>query len=670
MPNYDVQIGSTSDTGGTIGLMLYEETRSGKRLPKHIPSYWAPADPARAGSAPEDETWSDWKNGFGYSQPGIVNDGYQYFLNVDPRSPGMLMPAGAITEITTSGLGVTLGEITDSFSIGGDYYLLAGRYAVKILSGHSTVSTSTDLGSGVTFDKAVLARHSGTTYAWAGRSGGFSRFDGTTWTQTTSFSRGKIASVYWTTSDGVSVQRLVATDTVRSIVHCPLSTDPMTAGNWSASITVGEGAYSIGALTGAARHVYISTTGGVYDLDDLLETVALTPYYQDQLDDNNGLASYFWKSQSAAYVLYGAANGIDAVDVSQEMVSQNAASWALPGAALGIPNETPIWGRPTAWASDSGWVVCALWNGTDSYIIYGKPRADLGWDGPGEWVWHGAFAQYTNQKVTHLKPRTVNQSGVLSRRLWTATVPSDGSAGTRLFWQSLPTAPTARQDDDIGGAHTFATSSTLIFTPRDWREPSRQKTAIRADGASRDLAGGTHTLTLYVGEDSNDTFGDPIGVLNTSPKQEVGISDNAPQGLQLTPKLVAAGTAATPWTLLALTIRAAIDRELVEIFELDCWLENEQQLGYGGNAPQNDPEVTYARLKLKQNAVTSFKHPNGRTYTVLFEPTLRSDLVEIEQDHEPSQRSYGRRMTFSLRVLDEQAQFDLGLYDLDHYGSA
>lgn len=650
---YDVKL---TDSIGTLGLMLF----SSKAQPKVIRAGWSPADPSRAGTAPEDETWSDWKNGFGYSQPGLVSDGYAYGVNVDTRSPGMVHPAGLVTEVPLGGLGVTLGEISDSFTLGGHYYLLAGRYALKVASGYGSVTVATDNGSGNVFDKAVLAKYGGTVYAWCGRSAGFVRFDGTTWTTTTAVGFGKMATVFWTTTDGLSVQRLIGTDGPNSFKHCALTTDPMVAGNWSASVQVADGAHTVTSLTGFARHLYIGTVGGVYDVNDLLETLALTPYHAEAADEANGFALLAWDGQ----ILYGSTTGIDAVDVSQVGRRHDQANNILPGASLGIPNETPIWGRPVCFTTDAGWVVAALHNGTDSYLIYGKRRARLGYDGPGEWVWHGALAKLAGQRVSHLRTRSVTQSGVRSRRLWIATVPSDGSSGTRLYWQSLPLAPTGKQDADLGAAHRFATDWALTFTPRDWGEPSRQKIAIRADLASRNL-GAPNVASLYIAEDDDADFGSPLVAFSASPFSSAGLAATTPTALQLTPKLIGVGSATTPAIIRSLTLRAAIDRELVEVLELDVWFARENTLAHGGSDAHATPEDDYARLAAMQNQVVTFTDltdPTLPEYTVLVEPGLQSVKAQAEQ-HDSSARSWGRKVTVRLRVLDRPAQYDVSRYD-------
>jgi hypothetical protein len=658
--NHDVTLGG-------VPLMLYEDRRTRKQVTRT----WTAANPNVPSSPPFDEVWPDWKNGMGWSQPELgVQDGYSYGLNVDSRSPGILIPAGAVTEISLSGLGVTLGDITDSFSLSGHYWLLAGRYALKLDSGTGSPagvpSVANDFGSGHVLTNAVLARYSGTVYAWIGHTSpaAFSKFDGTTWTTTTSITRGLMGTVYWATTDGVSVQRLVATDSNHTIVHCPLTTDPFTGANWSSSIMVGEGAYSIGSLVGARRHIYISTLGGVYDMDDLQQTVPITPYHADEsAAQQNGRVSYFRNGS----ILYSTLQGLDAVDVRDTGQRHDEANWILPGAGLGIPNETPIWGWPTAITHDSNgdWTVIALFNNNDSYILYGKPRASLGFDGPSSWVWHGAFAKFTNQRVTHLKVRTVASD--LTRRLWIATAPSSGAAGTRLYWQSVPRSPTGWQDYVAGLGHTFATSTTIYMTPRVWNAPTRNKLPLRADIESPNVSA-TRTITLSVSADGD--AGTSIGTATTAPLSELAMHGAEVEGAKLQPVVTMTSTSDVPTRLDSLSIRAQVDAEQVQVFNFAAWLQREQMLNLGGPDPHATPEADEEAVFALQNTVTSFTdHRLGRSHVVLVDGNMRAVDTEIERD-DTGTRQYGTRIDIQARSLAIPARYSDGLsrYNSARYG--
>lgn len=649
MTTFDIRL---NDGVVDLPLMLYQDSRTRKE----IRTGWTPSS-----SGLTDYTYRDWKNGFGYSQPGIVNDGYSYGLNVDARSPGVVVPAGAITEVDLTGL-ANIGVISGSFSLGDHYYFLAGRTMVKVLNGYSTLSTVGDAGVGQFFITATVAKYSGTSYAWIGASNGFHRYDGTTLTSTTSFVRNRMSTVYWATTDGVTVQRLVATDTDFTVKHCPLTSDPMTSGNWSAAITVGEGVYPVNTLVSTGRHVYLSTPGGVYDLDDLGQTVNLSPYHIDSYSVYSGLACYY----SDGALLYGAATGIDAIDISQPGIKQGIANWAMPGASVGIPNETPIWGRPCAYTNDSGWVVAAIYNGTDSYIVYGKKRARLGFPGPGEWVWHGALAKFSAQLVTNMVVRTVNQSGVISRRLWIATQANGTALTSRLFYQSLPLTTTPRQDAIVGTAHRFATSWSLYNTPTDWNASTKNKIVTKGVFDTRALAETTNTMSLAVST-NEVTFGSTLGTVDESPIAELELASSEIEGSQITPLVTAVGTTTAPSVLRSLTLTAAVDPDADETFDFDVWLSREDRIGHGGARPHSTPEVDYADLALMRSRLVTLIDPTGTSYTALIETGMPGALQEIEQSPEGT-RGWGRKVNVRAQIVERPSRYGVDRYEVARYG--
>lgn len=648
--NYDVTL---NDGTVELGLMLYQDSKTRKQ----IRTGWTPSSPGL-----QEQTYRDWKNGFGYSAPGIVNDGYSYGLNFDGRSPGVAMPSGAITEVDISGL-ANIGPINDGFSLGDHTYFLAGRSLVKVLNGYSTVSVAADAGSGKRFTNATVAAYNGTSYAWIGGED-FNRWDGTTMTSAgtgSAYPHGPIGKVYWATTDGVSVQRLVGANTSFSVVHCPLTTDPMTSGNWSSSITVGEGIARVWVVISTGRHIYLSTNIGVYDMDDLGQTVNLAPYHADSTDVNNGVRSTYWDGA----ILYGAGTGIDAIDITQPGVAQGIANWAMPGATVGIPNQSPIWGRATAFTNDAGWVVAAIYNGTDSYIVYGKRRARLGFPGPGEWVWHGALAKFANQHVSYMTVRTVVDSGTPSRRLWIATgADANGTAPIRLYWQSLPLTTTARQDAIVSTAHRYATSWSLYNTPTTYGT-YKSKTAIDAIFDSRSL-GTSNTLALSISTDES-SYGSTLGTVDESPIATLALASNDVEGSQFTPLVTATGTATVPSVLHSLTLVSSVDPDPNEVFDFDVVISREMQTGHGGTPTHNSPEVAYADLALMQGKVVTLTDPMGTPYEAVIEAGLPGAIQEIDPSPEGT-RGWGRKVSVRAEIVERPSRYGIDRYGLAYYG--
>lgn len=616
---------------------------------------------------PDQHTYRDGKNGYGYSEPGIVEDGYAYASNdtldfgsgLDARSPGVIMPAGAITETDLSSF-TNIGAVSDSFVLGGSYYLLAGRLLIKVLSGYSTVSQVADLGAGGNlFDQVAVGRFSGTLYAWLGCTLGFAKYDGTTFTSTTSFVRDKMSSVRWDTTDGVAAQRLVSS-TGANYLHCALTTDPMTSGNWSATTPVD---YPVLRIVSTGRHAYLSTLGGVYDVDDLGQPVNLSPYTipDDRTSPNQGVAAYAWDGN----VLYGALTGLDAVDISQPGIKQQQANYILPGDAVGIPNETPIYGTVQAFTNDGGWVVASVYNGTDSYILYGKRRARLGFPGPGEWIWHGALAVYRSMNVNHLRVTAfINADGVLERRLWAGAVTHAGAI--RLFHQSLPVTTTARQDSLNSTPHRYGTAGTLYLTPTHFQSPGQQHSLTQGLIESRN-ADSTHTLALAASSDGG-SYGSTLLVADESPVEldaltSPGGTFSVTTGHQIAPKLTFTGTATTPTVLVSLSLWATTDPLADEVWDATVTLVREQDRNSGARPSHQNVERTYQLLVDMLGTIVTLTGPTGDTYTAVLEGALQGSWVKIANERDGA-RGWQREIGLRLRIVDRPARFGETLFGL------
>ncbi len=653
---WDVRFGDPDDVT-YLGLTLYED----RQTPKSVRSTFLPA--ASTGSPLEDVTVSDWSNGMGYSQPGLVRNGYAYGLGVDTRSPGLVMPSGEVAEMAINSV------ITDDVSIVGSFvyddvlYLVSTRYVFREIGTEWVIYNDQNV---ETFDgSAVVCDYAGSRVVFLGHAGGskLTKFDGSTFTTVMNHGYHSLAAVYWTTTDGVSVRRLVGATNTRTIKHCPLTSDPMSSASWSAAITVGEGEHDIKGMVSAGRHVYVLTNGGVYDLNELGETLALTPYQAELKEPYNGNRSRFYDK----YVMFNHAVGVDAVDVSDSQKRHVSPSWVTPGAEGGTPNETPVWGGMTASAIDGGWFVMAISDNRDGYVLYGKPREKVGVQGTSPWVWHGAFAKFSGETITHMRVRSTTTNGARARYLYIATAPYDGDGDPKIYRQSLPRSSSPKQEYDaiVAGTqtvpHRFGSSFTLVGSPIDWGEPTRNKIGLRLDLGTENLDTG-NAVSAYVDADGTAATA-PVGAATVSPLQSLTMVSDAPSGLQLTPRLVATGGPRNPPILRSLTFRAAIDREQIEVLEFDAWFVKGAAQNNGGHDVQMSDDVKWRLMAGLQNTVQEFQDPLDREYTVLVEPGITSVIKEIESPAY-GERGWGRKATVRLRVLDSGARYDTSeLYD-------
>lgn len=410
---------------------------------------------------------------------------YAFGIDVCTRYGGVVLPAGKRTAITTTTWAAG-GKLVASLWFNGDLYLFTQRYILKRTGGTGSLSQVADLGTTVRITSAtvynrqiVVGTEEQDGSLW--RSGLLrASSDGTTFSTGTMRAR-LLAVVYWVVG-GIGKTRLIATTSgtlaqdgtgqayyahsyVRSIFDATVTTET----NWTAPIKIGDASYDIVSIAAANKKVWFVKTEGICDVDQRGYSPNLTPQWKRKWKSTNGITSIYHDG----YVWASHHQGLDRIDTDSR-VRDDDPSWCQPG--YGLSNYSPIYGQIQHLTTDDGWLVAAVYNGTDSYVMYGKDRRRLsGVQGPTEVVWHGAECVIRGEQITYLE--VVSPPSAQPYML----IGTLSSGSFKLYSLSLPNAANAVQEiiaNLLYGpsyVHEFASSFKLFLSTRYWGDTSARK---------------------------------------------------------------------------------------------------------------------------------------------------------------------------------------------------
>lgn len=607
---------------------------------------YGPADAGQPvdGSRGVPITLGDFSSGMGASQAGDGDQGlYSYGTNVCTRWPRVVMPAGLATEISVTVSGAT--EITSSVEQDGHLYLLAGRYALKIANGTASATISTaDQDLGAAFLSADAVNFDGNAYV--GGTGGFiwKLATGGTWSQSADTKLKHLATVYWEHAangaggfDTVGSERLVGTDVLSvtsptTFRHVPAGSDPKVLANYSSAIKVGDTSFPITSIAAANRHVWFCTQGGVADVMANGYSPILNPYFKQQFDVLNGAVSMYL----GGLLFVSHVQGLDRVDVSGNRM--DAPDWVMPGA--GRANETPIYGRVSAMTTEAGWVVASVYNGTDSYVVYGRESGPRGMD------WHGAELVVTGERVSHLRVASKSPGGSSQPCIWVCSV--TGAGAVKLRWLSIPKAASPLQEllNNLSaagvytGTHRWATSWSLTLSDLTWGDERLRKILTGYFARADRLTSATYLKVFArkeAGAYAQQGSGDPsLAIMRRSPRSELlsvetGI-DRTTQGHTIGLRLDGVGTSTTPAVLREFTARALLRPELLDTRHYRILLGAAQSQRNTTTFP-GDPARTYARLvALQTREPLDLKDEMGVTRKVTVNPGIQYREVALKNE--------------------------------------
>jgi hypothetical protein len=560
----------------------------------------------------------------------LLGGTYAYAINADARFPRLVLP-GPLVTTTNLPVGITTSPRCGQ-DYNGNFYVGVGRYVYSVPGGTGTPVLSADFGAGVvawamdTFQGNLYVGTSATDTA-AGGPGPLWQVDSTgAWTGGGP-NRKSIAHAWYQAqaSGTVGAWQLIGQDTLSSVANC--ATGPMTPANWGASVPVGDQTYPINSLISSLGHIYVAKTNGLHDVDGTTGfTPNLMPFYESAIDPDNGVAGI--TANGSVYV--NSISGLFRLDVSGGSTTGRITA-VTPG--HGLPNETPIRGKITAMTSYGPWVIGAVYNGVDTYIMWGRDirQGDAGTSpfgygagygpspqaiGPSPMLWHGALIFLPGQIC-----RMLAISGLTSPpRLWLGSV-TTSSGQASISWATIARTENPLQDSE----YRYATNWQFLIAGQDWQHPVSVKDLLQIDVQADGLGIGS-SLTIQVGADGGPA--QTFGTANQSPlSYVVGAQDLFGRRLALT--LQGSNTSTSPGVIRAISPRAQIRPQLRRIRTYDVLL-GEGNLDRFGGRDIGRALTVYQQLEPMQwGGRQTLRDEFGETYPVLVLPPITRKLSHL-----------------------------------------
>lgn len=435
-----------------------------------------------------------WHLGAGYSQR-LATGTYGYAINGDGRFARVFMPGPEMNAVTlTSATGLARWAM----DVGTDTYLGGGRFGYRAVNGSATspLASHKDFGAANVGWDALSWSGNGLvgTDASGTPSTLFKVTPGAVWTSSDA-KRRSLAPAYYNSTNGF---RLFGhTDTaglnqLKTIAEDDGSggRDPITDANWGTALTIGAyGGITINKLASNQDHVYASTDRGLFDFDGATaKSFNLTTQQAYRRNSENGIAVH----AGNGYLFYGHRHGL----LRYQATGFDAGAIRDVSFGFGLPNETPIRGQVTATCQDRGWTAQAIWNGTDTYVCWGR---DLGSGessvGSSPMLWHGGLI-----KLAGVQCYLLFISGQTDPpKLWVG-------AGANVQWCYLARTDNPLQDSD----YRFATSYSVILPAEHWGRPTTRKNLMELECEGENLGVGASIAWRY------STDGGPLAVLGTA----------------------------------------------------------------------------------------------------------------------------------------------------------
>lgn len=566
--------------------------------------------------------------GFGYSWR-LLSGTYAYAINADARFPRLVLPGPLVTS-TTLPAGVTSSPRCGQ-DYNGDFLFGAGRYIYSIPAGTGAPTQVADLGAGVyawsmdTFANDLYVGTS-TTDGVRGSPGPLWQNAAGTWTGGGPPRKAIAHAWYQAQATGsTGAWQLVGTDTTSSVVNC--ATGPMTPANWGASVPVGDTTYSINSLISDQAHIYVAKTNGLHDVDGTTGfTPNLMPFYGSALDADNGCATI--TANGSVYV--NSIAGLFRLDVSGGSTSGRIMT-VTPG--HGLPNETPIRGNITAMTTYGPWVIAAVYNGHDTYIMWGRDirQGDAGTSpfgygagygpspsaiGPSPMLWHGALIFLPGQIC-----RMLAISGLtMPPRLWLGTYNAN-SGQASIAWATIARTENPLQDIE----YRFASSWEFNVPGEDWQHPVTAKDLLQIDVQADGLGVGA-SMDIEVAADGGPEV--LFGTANESPVSYV-IGTQDVFGRRLAFCFEGTNGPDTPGIIRAISPRAQLRPSLRRIRTYDVLL-GEGNLDRFGGRDIGRSLTTYEELEPMQwGGRQKLRDEFGETYDVILLPPIQRRLTHL-----------------------------------------
>ena len=648
--------------------------------------------------------FNDYSNGMGMGYSGVPNT-YAFTINGYTRTPRKFMPGGKLTEISLAALAWNAAELggeirpNAAFEWNGDLYFGAGRHIIKLVAGTGApvdvydMGLDTQIDSGLlyngiplfscdnTFDNVpYLTGYDASLSAWKtaydsdGAAPGISDnevgFPNPVYLQ-------KMVSIFQEI-DGVGGNRIFGNNTAFTYVQTQATTVNAIIGDsttYSTNINCGDTSYVIKNIVSSNRIPFILKTDGVYGIESSgIYCPNYTPNWKDNTSAYNGVSAKFF----AGKIFAATSQGLEMVDVSNR---QRIDIPTLVSPSYYYANETPIYGIPTAMTVDNGWLVVAIWNGTDSHICYTRPRETTLATTQNPMIWHGSECTIENERITMLFKSSASGRPMMY-------IGTHNGTRMKFYKLSLPTEGDPYTDYFQSEGHEFSTTCSLYLPFQDGDDPNAKKVIrrfdVQADGLSipiLDVEGNvSETISagrldffanadsgsrlFFEGLDPNDNQSEWVyeGAVSSSPKGSMvpatGTASGSQIGILIQGELLNQGTESVP-VYSPFAIRSVKIRTDIVVDQLEERTYNVHL----GTMKATKTGFDHEDVSTKFNALTALQNQDAvymitelkERLLVKVEPGLTYKYIQ-ERDQAGYSIVLGLRVTF----LGQQFIWDIG----------
>lgn len=589
------------------------------------------ANERRYGTAPATiESAMVWRTlHLGYGEERQRVEGmYNYSENVDARFYEAVIPGPKVTKLTVNNY---TSAVRGFEEFDGVLWVNSGRYINKILP--TNLITSKDLEDFAVgqfcYDMTVF---DGKLIVACGDSGHLvTRDDTATWEEATD-----VYAKFLTVWQDALYATLADEDgnySGHEVAMLSSGSDAKSWANWSGLNKIGDETSEITSLAALHSLVFVGKEDGLHGLDSSWISPPLTPEMRSYRSAYNCEDMIAWHGQVWVPHLRGLLAYTDMGDSGFSLRSV--------GPGRNVSDDNPVRGRVTALAGDDNWLYASVYNGTDSYILAGKPIES---DGMGMMVWH---------PIVHLADTFCNALHISG--LWSSP---------RLFFGMdqnvgyivLPrNSDNPLQDDNC----RYATGGTIYYSAHSWNAPNTTKLwksiEIQADNLS---------LMQYITVSYRVDKGAWVkaGTAKVSPSVSIGLTSGAVSGNEIEVKLeFTQQTDYVPIIVRAVIIRGLERPSTTDVITAIVRCANNLPLRTGGTCPRSGATIL-AELKAmaeRDNTMTLVDLIGARREVVVVPPVR--ERVEYDQQGDMPRETLAE-ITMAVVEFDESRFTEVVLF--------
>lgn len=346
----------------------------------------------------------NWAMGWGstrYEQPGT----YDYGLPAVLHRRGVFLPGATVTALSpaTAPTGnVSFVEYWDGTAANRRLIVVSARHVYEYdSSGSVTISNLTAIvpatarmGRGVCFKVAAMS--SPKVFIPVQNGGATDYFIVRTAANTYSENGGsKVATALAAVKDKDGEDIMVRANEDGRLNATTANADPATGASWAAA-TYGVGPTNTKVLDIAMQNkaIIVGKEDGAYTCDSRLNTVPLTPGFEQTRDGDN-------------FTYIKDVNGVAVAPTVQGLIWIDGLDYGVCGPVSANEQARNLRGQELAVSASAGkYVYCSVYYNSNSYIFLGTPRVP-GDIGEGPFTWHGPIAVVTGYQVQDLFVSTV-----------------------------------------------------------------------------------------------------------------------------------------------------------------------------------------------------------------------------------------------------------------------